>query len=166
MSKYGILRPLRGFGRATEGASAVEFVLWLSLLAYPLINVFDIGLYVYQRMQVENAAQMGAQAAYNTCSQAYGAPSFTNCGTTGTTAVTSAAQTTSLTTANVSVATGEYLNNVKQTGSGTVTAAPPTNSGDYVAVQVSYPYSPLFGLASVTSILSSTIVRTHWMRMN
>jgi Flp pilus assembly protein TadG len=164
VNHQGILRRLKDFGRATDGASAVEFVLCLSLLVYPLINVFDLGLYVYQRMQVENAAQMGVQAAYNTCSQAYPSPSFTNCGSTGTTAVTSATGTTSLPTANLSVATGEYLNNAKQTGSGTLTATPPSATGDYVAVQVSYPYSPLFGLATVIS--ASTIVRTHWMRMN
>jgi Flp pilus assembly protein TadG len=166
VNKANVLRRLRAFGRDAGGASAVEFVLWLALLAYPLINVFDLGLYVYQRMQVENAAQMGVQASYTTCSQAYPSPSFTNCGSTGTAAVTTGTQSASLTTANITVATGEYVNNVKQTGSGTLTATPPSSTGDYVAVQVSYPYAPLFRLATVTALLSNPIVRTHWMRMS
>jgi Flp pilus assembly protein TadG len=161
-----IRRRLSVFGRETGGSSAVEFAIWLTLLAYPLVNIFDLGFYVYQRMEVENAAQMGAQASYLQCGQSYGAPSFTNCGTTGTNAVTNAAHSTSLTSSSVSVDTGEYLNNVKQTGSGGVTATPPSATGDYLAVQVSYPYAAPFSLATVTSLLSNPIVRTHWMRMN
>jgi hypothetical protein len=32
-----------------------------------LLNAIDVGYYAYRRMEVENAAEVGAQAAWNTC---------------------------------------------------------------------------------------------------
>jgi hypothetical protein len=37
------------------------------ILAVALANVTDVSLYVYQRMQVENATQAAGQAAWKTC---------------------------------------------------------------------------------------------------
>jgi Flp pilus assembly protein TadG len=47
----------------TTGAAAVEFGFMIPIFALMLISVTDIGLSVYRKMQVEAAAQVGAQYA-------------------------------------------------------------------------------------------------------
>jgi Flp pilus assembly protein TadG len=48
---------------ADEGASAVEFGIIAPVLAAVLVPLIDLGLGFYQQMQVEDAAQAGAQYA-------------------------------------------------------------------------------------------------------
>src|SRR3974377_2294059 len=47
-----------------RGASAIELAFFLGLLAFGMLNVADISIYIYKRMEVENATQMGVQAAW------------------------------------------------------------------------------------------------------
>ncbi|WP_439400367.1 TadE/TadG family type IV pilus assembly protein (plasmid) [Bradyrhizobium sp. PMVTL-01] len=58
---------LRRYVRAavgdTSGAAAIEFGVMIPLLSLMVVSVTDIGLAVYRKMQVENAAQAGAQYA-------------------------------------------------------------------------------------------------------
>ena len=54
----GLLAAARAYLRCRAGAAAAEFALILTLLVIPLLNAFDIGVYVYQRMQLDNAAQV------------------------------------------------------------------------------------------------------------
>ena len=49
-----------------RGVAAVEFALFAGVLSISILNVADISIYVYQRMEVENATEMGAQAALKT----------------------------------------------------------------------------------------------------
>jgi Flp pilus assembly protein TadG len=56
----------RHFARAikdTTGVAAVEFAFMVPIFGLMLISVTDIGLSVYRKMQVEGAAQIGAQYA-------------------------------------------------------------------------------------------------------
>ncbi|MBR0712822.1 TadE/TadG family type IV pilus assembly protein [Bradyrhizobium liaoningense] len=56
----------RPLGRAVtdcRGAAAVEFAIFVPLLTLAVISVTDIGLAVLRKMQVEDAAQAGAQYA-------------------------------------------------------------------------------------------------------
>ena len=48
---------------ADEGASAVEFGIIAPVLAAVLVPLIDLGLAFYQQMQVDDAAQAGAQYA-------------------------------------------------------------------------------------------------------
>jgi Flp pilus assembly protein TadG len=61
------LGTLREFVRAavhdTSGAAAIEFGIVIPLLALMVVSVADIGIAVYRKMQVEDAAQAGAQYA-------------------------------------------------------------------------------------------------------
>src|SRR5712671_5368865 len=76
-----------------RGVSAIEFALFASFLSLALANVADVSIYIYQRMQVENATQVAAQAALKTCSSQL--PATTSC--TGlSTAVSNALGSTSL----------------------------------------------------------------------
>jgi Flp pilus assembly protein TadG len=58
-----LLRLGRIAGRETGGAAAVEFGIMIPLLSLMVISVTDVGLAVYRKMQVEGAAQAGAQYA-------------------------------------------------------------------------------------------------------
>ena len=59
----------RRFRANRRGSAAVEFALVATMLAVATVNVADIAIYSYQQMQVEDAAQMGAQAAWKTCDE-------------------------------------------------------------------------------------------------
>ncbi|MEN3350938.1 MAG: hypothetical protein V7632_4573 [Bradyrhizobium sp.] len=56
----------RVFGRFSKdrrGAAAVEFGVLVPLLALMAVSVTDLGLAIYRKMQVENAAQAGVEYA-------------------------------------------------------------------------------------------------------
>ncbi|MGN6366500.1 TadE/TadG family type IV pilus assembly protein [Asticcacaulis taihuensis] len=182
-----MIRLLARFSRNTRGVAATEFVLWLTVLVLPLLNVVDLSMYMYQRMQVEAAAQAAVQAAWNACNTTTLLPTK-NCTGVLTTMQTAAQGTSlgtnvSLTAANVTE--GYYCSN----GSGTLvlvgtagsTSALPTKPspftcaatsgsskapGDYLKATTSYTYSPLFPYASIVSLLNTTVTKTAWMRLD
>jgi Flp pilus assembly protein TadG len=47
-----------------RGVAAIEFALFATFLSVAIINVTDVSIYIYQRMQAENATEVGAQAAW------------------------------------------------------------------------------------------------------
>ena len=60
----GALRRFFGrFSRDTDAASAVEFAILVPVLTLMVIAISDIGFAVYRKIQVEDAAQAGAQWA-------------------------------------------------------------------------------------------------------
>ena len=62
-SLYAVQRYLRAAARDTRGVAAIEFGLMIPVLSLMVVSVTDIGLAVYRKMQVEDAAQAGAQYA-------------------------------------------------------------------------------------------------------
>lgn len=161
-----------------RGVAAVEFALIAGVLAMAMLNGLDIARYLYQRMEVQNASQMGAQSAWNTCDVAK-LPASVNCPDL-TTAVTSAVQSTSLGTA-VTLKTGSpaegyyclngsnaivYVSNVSTkpadcSSAGNATAKPT----DYIKIETSFAYAPLFGGLSVGSTLPTPITAMSLMRL-
>lgn len=144
-----------------DANAAIEFALIGPVLAVMMLNAVDFSFLIWARMQVDNAAEMGAQAAYATCSPGT-MPATTNCSTL-TSAVTTAVQSTSLGTA-VTVASGSPSETYYCTISGDSlqsVGSPPSSMpadcsgagssyagnvpGDYVTVIVNYTYNPLFG---------------------
>jgi Flp pilus assembly protein TadG len=191
-----VSKKLRQFAAGAGGVAAVEFALTGLLLVLGLLNAVDVGYYAYQRMEVENAAEVGSQAAWQTCHDIKNgdllpATDPTKCPGMNA-AVTAAIQSTTLGTA-VSLASGyptegDYCVNVSNALQcvGSLSTPPPPNCsatgqqntcaaagnaattpGDYLQVQVTYPYQPLFpGPISVMSVLGVTsISKTSWMRM-
>ncbi|HWE48073.1 MAG TPA: TadE/TadG family type IV pilus assembly protein [Caulobacteraceae bacterium] len=178
------------FLREARGAAAAEFTLVALMFAYMMINVGDVGVYVYDKMQVESAAQAAAESVWAQCSPTTnGAPGVTfNCSN-YTSMITSSAQNTSLGTAviaSVPASPGEGWYCSSKAGSptlslvksiaakadatptptcATILATDLTNAGDYLPVQASYTYSPIFPGATVTSLLSKTITQTVWIRV-
>jgi uncharacterized membrane protein len=171
---------LHRFIRDTGGAAAVEFAAAATLLVIGLLNSVDLGYYMYQRMEVENAAQVGAQVAWKTCPDPTSMlPATVNCAGLND-AITNAIQATSLGTA-VSLMSGypaEGYYCVGSSGSlqsvGSLSNKPANCSaagnanaspGDYIQVGVTYKYAPLFP-GTVMSVWGITsITNTSWMRL-
>ncbi len=89
---------LGAYGSERRGAAGVEFAVVLALLLIPILNVIDFGVYLFQNMEVAAATDAAAQAALSTCGWTNELPAY---GVNGycpslTTAVTTAAQSTSL----------------------------------------------------------------------
>ena len=79
----------RAFRKDLRGVAAMEFALIAGILCFLVINVFDFAAYAYISMQVKTAAEMGAQAAWQTCDPSK-QPATTQCGSALTTAVQAA----------------------------------------------------------------------------
>lgn len=170
-----------------RGTAATELVLWSALLILPIASVVDLGIYAFQSMQVQAAAQAGAQAARAAC-RPYFPPFTANCAGLSS-AVTSGVATTTI-GGSVSVESGYpkegfYCANGSNTltliGSTGTVAAPPSkpspytcnsvvsgSSGlpsDYLQVKVNFTYTPTLSSVSVGNLLPTTITRTTWIRL-
>ena len=86
-------RPWRDYGRDTRGSAAMEFAIWLAALTAPTLGAVDVGFYGFQTLQVHNAAQMAAQAAWATCSTSAQQPATAVCNAAGGAALNAAIQT-------------------------------------------------------------------------
>ncbi len=169
---------------ATGGAAAVELALVLLLLLLPVLNLVDFAVYAFSRMQVEEAAQMGAQGAWTACNSnnPNRQPATVNCGAQYSSAVTNGIHSTFLTTHVSGSPSEEYdcatiAGGLAQTAvqppalppadcSGTPNASSPSAApGDYVKVAVTYTYAPLFQGISIVSLLNTTVTKTAWTRL-
>jgi Flp pilus assembly protein TadG len=163
-----------------RGTAAIEFAGAATLLVVGLLNAVDLGYYMYQRMEVENAAEIGAQAAWKACyDQSTMLPATQNCPGLNA-AVTTAIQGTTL-GSKVALAAGYpaegyycvngsnalqavgTLNNKPAdcSAAGNANASP----GDYIQVGVTYPFAPLFGITVMSVWGISSITMTSWMRL-
>ena len=169
----------RLFGKDTRGVAAVEFALIASAVGLTVLNVADVALFLFDQLEVENATQMGVQAVYQAC-PFDDLPAIVNC-TGMNTALTAGIQSTSLGTAPTLV-TGYpteafYCVNAggALTSVGPVTSPKPSNcasagssstqAGDYLEIQVTYTFTPLFSGITVASLLPTTITNTAWVRL-
>jgi Flp pilus assembly protein TadG len=161
-----------------RGVAAIEFGFFAIFLSLALANVADVSIYIYQRMQAENATQAGVQAAWKTCDLQQ-LPATTNCpGLTN--AVQNAIQSTSLGT-RVALASGspsegyycvnssnalQYVSNVSSKPADCTAAGMPSlQPGDYIQVQTTFSYVSLFPGLSVASTFATPINRTAMMRL-
>ncbi len=185
-------KALAAFLRASGGVAAVEFALVASFLSVAMLNVADVTRYAYLRMQVENAAQVGAQAAWSTCNTVAKLPATDSTKCSGlSSAVTTAIQSTTL-GSNVALAGGSpsegyYCGTttgaLTLVGTAGTVGSPPSGQpstcsavsqaantsaapGDYVEVSVTYTFVPLFGGMSLAALLNPSITKSTWERMN
>ena len=181
-----VFQKLRLLRANARGTAAIEFAFTGLMLVLGLLNAVDVGFYAYRRMEVENAAEVGSQAAWTNCNNLqplllpattilHGNPNWRG---SLTSAITTAIQSTTLGTA-VSLASGypaegyycvnssnalQYQGSVSRSPTACSTGAAP---GDYLQVGVTYPYKPLFsGLISVMTASGVTsITKTAWMQL-
>src|SRR5215467_561564 len=55
-------------GSDRRGVAAIEFSIFAGFLSIGMLNVVDVAIFAFQRMEVNNATEVGAQAAWATCS--------------------------------------------------------------------------------------------------
>ena len=173
-----LARRIREIRADERGVAAVEFSLYVIFLSLALVNVTDTSIYIYQRMQAENATQAAAEAAYKACNWSQ-LPATVNCpGLTN--AINNAVQGTSLGT-RVSLVSGspsegyycvnssnalQYVSGVSsQPADCTAAGMPSLQPGDYIQVQTTFPYAPMFPGLSVASSFTTPINRTAMMRL-
>ena len=162
-----------------RGTSAIEFSFFASLLSVGLLNTVDVSAYMYQRMQVENATEMGAQAAWKACNL-NSLPAMTNCpGLMA--AVTSAVRSTSLgkkvALQSNSPSEGYYCINSSNTlqyvssieskpADCTAAGTPNLEPADYIKISTAFAYQPMFSGITVAGLFATPITSTAWMRLD
>jgi Flp pilus assembly protein TadG len=171
-------KSLEAFGRDRRGTAAIEFAFFASFLSVATLNVAEISVYIFQRMQVENATQMAVQAAWKTCDTSH-LPATTNCPGLNT-AVSNSVQSTPL-GSRVRLQSGspsegyycvnaanvlQYMGSINDkpvdcSAAGNAGAAP----ADYIQIQTTFDYAPMFSGLTVGGLFSSTIQRTTVMRL-
>jgi Flp pilus assembly protein TadG len=163
--------------RNDDGNVLVEFALVAPVLILLIVNILDFSRLIWAQMEVEYSAQMGAQAAYKSCSTGT-LPAKTNC-TSLSSAVTTAVQSTSLGSAVALTSgsptetyycisgttlqpVGDYTSPRPSDCSATGDAG--TKPGDYIEVNVDYAYSPTFAglsLAAARTLTANSIERLN-----
>jgi hypothetical protein len=178
--------------RSSRGSAAAEFGLLLPLLTIPLLNIVDLGYYAYQRMQVGNAALIGAEQARSFCNAPTKLPATNSTNCPGFQAnETAAVHSTSL-GSNVTLVSGYPIEAyfctlttgaLQQVGTSGTIGSPPsgqpancdavtshsaangTAPGDFIQVQVTYTYTSVFPGMTVTAFLPGTITQISWSRL-
>jgi Flp pilus assembly pilin Flp len=165
-----------------QGAAGMEFALIVGTLCFLLLNGIDVARYAYTRMQVHNAAQVGAQVVWKVCDPIKELPATTKCKGLKD-KIVAAVQNTSLGT-KVSVranspSEGYYC--LDKTDAlirvSDVSAKPgdcssvkmpnlrPGQPGNYIKVDVTYQYAPLFLDLTVARFFGSEIASSAQMRL-
>jgi len=161
-----------------RGVAAIEFGIFAPLLFLALVNVADVTIYLYQRMQVQNATQVAAQAAWKACDLPK-LPATVNCPGL-TTAIQNALASTSLGTA-VSLVSGspaegyycvnssnalQYVSNVSSKPLDCTAAGMPSlQAADYIQIQTTFTYTPIFPGLSISSTFPTPINSASLMRL-
>jgi Flp pilus assembly protein TadG len=171
------LAKLRGFAADESGLAAIEMALVTVLFAGALINAVEIGRYGVTIMQVNNAAQAGASAAYGACDAEH-VPATTNCSELNAAVDTAVASTTlgtrikrgdSYNEGWYCVNAAKQLQLISSPGSKPADCSaaqnPSASPALYLGVQATYPYKPMFPGVTLAESFTSPIVRTAWMRM-
>ncbi len=164
-----------------SGVAAIEFGIFAPLLFLVLANVVDVTMYLYQRMQVQNATEVAAQAAWKTCDLT-ALPLTTDCSTlaASVTAVQSALASTSLGT-SVALVSGsptvgyycvnssnalQYVSDISSKPADCTAAGTPSlQPGYYIQVQTTFTYTPIFPGLSISSTLPNPIISASLMRL-
>ncbi len=139
----------------TRGVSAVEFAIFAPMLILLAIGTTDLGMGFYRRMQVESAAQAGAQYALL---HGFDATAIS-------TAVTSA---TNFSGIAASPAPSQFCGCPSSAGISAMSCSSICSSGSspgtYVSVSAQAAYSTLIsypGFASSYSLAATSIARLH-----
>jgi len=176
-----LARSIKAMSVDRRGVAAIEFGIFAPLLFLALANVVDVTMYLYQRMQVQNATEVAAQAAWKTCDLTV-LPPTTDCSTlaASVTAVQNALASTSLGTA-VSLVSGspsvgyycvnssnalQYVSAISSKPADCTAAGTPSlQPGYYIQVQTTYTYTPIFPGMSISGTFPTPINSASLMRL-
>jgi Flp pilus assembly protein TadG len=176
--RLGFYDAVKAISAEQRGVAAIEFSLFAVFLSLAFVNVVDVSIYIYQRMEAQNATQVAAQAAWKACDLSH-LPATTNCPGLAN-AVQNSLASTSLGT-SVALVSGspsegyycvnssnalQYVSSVSSKPADCTAAGTPSlQPGDYIQVQTTFPYAPLFPGLSVTSTFPTTISNTAIIRL-
>ncbi len=161
--------------RNERGMAGVEFALIASVLCYLVLNGIDVARYAWIRMQVDNASQIGAQAAWKTCDPnkipvSKKCPDFNA-------AITAAVQSSSLQPSAIlqGASAGYYCVDAVEALKFVAELTPPSNCqatgrvdltpGYYAVVEIRYTFAPLFADLTVAKLFSPSITKTARVRL-
>jgi len=168
---------VKALGQDRRGTAAIEFAFFAGFLSVATLNAAEVSVYIFQRMQVENAAQMAVQAVWKTCNTSSLLPATTNCSGLST-ALTNSVQSTAL-GARVQLGSQsegyycvtdhnalQYMSSVDSkpadcSAAGNAAAQP----ADYITIQTTFNYTPMFSGMTVGGMFPTTIQRTTTMRL-
>lgn len=177
----GLAGRIKAMSTDQSGVAAIEFGIFSIVLAVALANVVDVTMYLYQRMQAENATEVAAQAAWKMCDLTV-LPPTTDCSTlaASVTAVQNALASTSLGT-GVALVSGspsvgyycvngsnalQYVSDISSKPADcTAAGTPALQPGYYIQVQTTYTYTPIFPGVSVSSTFPTPINNSSLMRL-
>jgi Flp pilus assembly protein TadG len=167
MSVRHLRSTIRRYAADRSGLASFEVIIWMGVLFPALLSIVDLGTFAFMRMQVENAAQVGAQAAWSNCDS----PPISNCPTI-TAAVDAAISDTSLggsVTRSGEVAGEYYCTDIDTQAlvenDDDSTCEDGRRAGYYAQVTATYAFNPLFPALSVGALLPDTINQTAWTRL-
>jgi Flp pilus assembly pilin Flp len=178
LRKRTIVRDNKQIWQDERGAVAVEFALVATILVFLLLNGLDLGRYLYLRTELENATQAGAHAVWKTCDPTK-LPIDKNCNPAAKTAVKEVVSSfvsnvadgdVTLTEGYFCTDAGGSLHSVQIPATPPLALPPACQAGiapgDYVIVNITYAYEPLFGNVTVfAKLFGSSISTTSFMRM-
>ena len=148
---HNLVRLLRG----EHGAGAVEFAIGATLLAGLLIPLIDLGMGFYQKMQVQDAAQAGAQYAL---AHGWNSTAIEN-------AVTSATALSSISASPAPVRNCGCPQGTSVTSSTCGgTCAGGQSVGTYVTVSAQATYTPLIPYPVLGQSVALTAQATVWIQ--
>jgi Flp pilus assembly pilin Flp len=162
--------------RDQSGATAIEFALISGILVFLLLNSIDLGRYIYLRGQVENATQAGAHSVWEKCDPMK-LPIVTKCYANQTAAKAAVVSVISsilegIANDHVTITESYYctdaagaLHSVTNVASLPGQCLPGAVPGDYVQVQLTYPFTPLFGNLTVAGTFGTSISTISYMRL-
>jgi len=75
----GRVRRLRAYIVEHRGSAAAEMAIWLIVMIWPFMNAVDFGFYVFQAMEVRQAAQAAVDTAATMCGQSGRTPAASSC---------------------------------------------------------------------------------------
>jgi len=162
-----------------RGVAAIEFAIFAGLLSFATLNVAEISIYIHQRMEVENATEMAAQAAWKNCDLSM-LPATTNCPALSN-AVQNAMQSTSL-GSRVTLQSGspsegyycvnssgalQYVSDVSiKPADCTAASMPSLQPADYIQITTNFAYAPLFPGITIGDTFATPITKTAWLRLD
>jgi Flp pilus assembly protein TadG len=171
-----MLARLWRMAKSADGNVIIEFAFIAPIFIVLIVNILDFSSLIWDQMEVDYSAQMGAQAAHKTCSTGT-LPAASNC-TNLNIKVTSAIQSTSLGT-GVTLATGSpseiyyCVSGTTLQSVATYPSSPPADCsaygsasapGDYIKVDVTYSYSPTLNGLSLASAQTLTGTATERLK--
>jgi Flp pilus assembly pilin Flp len=165
-----------------SGAAGIEFALVASVLCMLLLNGIEIAHYAYAAVQVQHAAQVGAQAVWKACDPTKELPATTKCAGMSA-AIAAAIRSTSLGdrvvlqanspseryyclgSANALIPTDGIALDAKPADCKTIPGAQAGRPGDYIKVDVTYEYAPIFLDFTVGKFFTGPVTGTTYMRL-